>query len=83
LAKHARKHKKGQHNNDKNNKKQLVNVRVIQRNLVYVTNLPMNVAKEDILKRHEYFGQYGKVLKIVINKSHLFNSESAVGPAVR
>jgi hypothetical protein len=29
-------------------RKQLANVRVVQRNLVYVTNLALNVAKEDV-----------------------------------
>eukprot|EP01114_Cavostelium_apophysatum_P013545 TRINITY_DN3302_c0_g1_i2.p1 TRINITY_DN3302_c0_g1~~TRINITY_DN3302_c0_g1_i2.p1 ORF type:complete len:1166 (-),score=378.20 TRINITY_DN3302_c0_g1_i2:30-3527(-) len=60
----------------------LSNVRVIQRNLVYVTNLPLAHAREDVLRRHEYFGQYGKVLKVVINKNHIYNSDSPQGPSV-
>jgi CCR4-NOT transcription complex subunit 4 len=31
-----------------NSRKQLANVRVIQRNLVYVTNLSLNSAKEEV-----------------------------------
>jgi hypothetical protein len=67
-------------------RKQLANVRVIQKNLVYVLGLPNRLASEDvrfdssnsetqnhsfdhqILKTNEYFGQYGKILKIVINR---------------
>ncbi|KAG6415084.1 hypothetical protein SASPL_122486 [Salvia splendens] len=44
-------------------RKQLASVRVIQRNLVYVVGLPLNLADEDILQSREYFGQYGKALK--------------------
>ena len=39
---------------------------VNQRTLVYVMGLSPRIAREEILRRHEYFGQYGKVLKIVI-----------------
>lgn len=30
--------------------------------------LSPNVAKEDILRQHDYFGQYGKISKIVVNR---------------
>ena len=33
---------------DGTNRKALINIRVIQRNLVYVTNLSLNVAKEEV-----------------------------------
>ena len=48
--------------------KQLARARapVNQRTLVYVMGLSPRIAREEILRRHEYFGQYGKVLKIVI-----------------
>ncbi|XP_068668358.1 uncharacterized protein [Aristolochia californica] len=48
-------------------RKHLSSVRVIQRNLVYVIGIPANLADEDTLERKEYFGQYGKVLKISIS----------------
>lgn len=48
-------------------KTQLAKMRVLQRNLVYVTNLPPEFAKEDLLARPEYFGQYGKLRKIAVN----------------
>jgi RNA recognition motif-containing protein len=49
-------------------RKQLANVRVIQKNLVYVLGLPVKLATEEILKSQDYFGQYGKITKIVINR---------------
>ncbi|KAK1945584.1 CCR4-NOT transcription complex subunit 4 [Phytophthora citrophthora] len=53
------------------NRKSLQNVRVMQRNLVYVIGLPQRFADEDALRSHECFGQYGKIVKAVVNKSHL------------
>ncbi|XP_047973962.1 uncharacterized protein LOC125216318 isoform X1 [Salvia hispanica] len=50
-------------------RKQLASVRVIQRNLVYVVGLPLNLADEDLLQSREYFGQYGKALKVSISRT--------------
>jgi CCR4-NOT transcription complex subunit 4 len=50
---------------------QLANMRVIRRNLVYAVGLPLNIATEEILRRPEYFGQYGKIAKIVLNRSQV------------
>ncbi|KAK6231550.1 hypothetical protein SCA6_001623 [Theobroma cacao] len=47
----------------------LSNIRVIKRNLVYIIGLPLDLADEDLLQRREYFGQYGKVLKLSISKT--------------
>ncbi|XP_039144569.1 uncharacterized protein LOC120281945 [Dioscorea cayenensis subsp. rotundata] len=47
-------------------RKHLSGVRVIQRNLVYIIGLPSNLSDENLLERKEYFGQYGKVLKVSI-----------------
>ncbi|PVU86000.1 hypothetical protein BB560_006839 [Smittium megazygosporum] len=52
-------------------KKHLANVRVIQRNLAYVVGLPPHLATEEILKGPDYFGQFGKINKIVINKKKI------------
>ncbi|KAL6630599.1 hypothetical protein ACP70R_028450 [Stipagrostis hirtigluma subsp. patula] len=49
-------------------KKHLASVRVIQRNLVYIIGLPANLCNESILERREYFGQYGKVLKVSVSR---------------
>ncbi|KAI4382345.1 hypothetical protein MLD38_008321 [Melastoma candidum] len=50
-------------------RKQLTSVRVIQRNLVYIVGLPLNLADEDLLQQRDYFGQYGKVLKVSMSRS--------------
>lgn len=44
-------------------------VRVVQKNLVFVVGLPMRLADTETLKRHEYFGKFGKIHKVVINQS--------------
>lgn len=40
------------------------NVRVIQRNLVYVVGLSMNLCREDVLRKQDFFGQFGKIVKV-------------------
>lgn len=50
-------------------RKHLASVRVVQRNLVFVVGLPPRLADPEILKRHEYFGKFGKIHKVVINQS--------------
>ncbi|TDH67130.1 hypothetical protein CCR75_002313 [Bremia lactucae] len=52
-------------------RKSLQNVRVMQRNLVYVIGLPVPYAEEELLRSNACFGQYGKIVKAVVNKSHL------------
>ncbi|BAM38850.1 uncharacterized protein TOT_010000317 [Theileria orientalis strain Shintoku] len=52
----------------------LKDVRVIQRNLVYVVGIPLKLAKKETLKKYEYFGQYGKIQHIVVNKSNTYSS---------
>ena len=47
----------------------LANMRVIRRNLVYAVGLPPNIATEENLRSPQFFGQYGKISKIVINRS--------------
>jgi CCR4-NOT transcription complex subunit 4 len=39
----------------------------VQKNLVFVVGLSPRLADQEILKKSEYFGKYGKILKIVIN----------------
>ncbi|KAJ3303193.1 transcriptional repressor general negative regulator of transcription subunit 4 [Kappamyces sp. JEL0829] len=56
-------------------KKQLSNVRVVQKNLVYVLGLPLKLANEETLRSPDYFGQYGKITKVVVNRRN-----PAVGP---
>ncbi len=51
-------------------RRDLANIRVIQRNLVYVTGLHVSIASEATLRKPEYFGQYGRILKMVLNTSN-------------
>ncbi len=53
------------------NRKHLANMRVVQKNLVYVVGLSSKLAKEELiptLRSNEYFGQYGRISKILISK---------------
>ncbi|KAE8268511.1 hypothetical protein A4X09_0g3827, partial [Tilletia walkeri] len=53
------------------NRKHLANMRVVQKNLVYVVGLNSKLAKEELiptLRSSEYFGQYGRISKILISK---------------
>ncbi|KAG0200968.1 transcriptional repressor general negative regulator of transcription subunit 4 [Mortierella sp. GBA30] len=51
------------------NRKHLSNMRVVQKSLVYVIGLPAKLANDEhTLRQHEYFGQYGKISKVVINR---------------
>jgi len=54
---------------------QLANMRVIRRNLVYVVGLAPSISTAETLRKPEYFGQYGKIAKIVINRNHPGNSD--------
>lgn len=70
-----------------NNRRHLANMRVVQKNLVYVIGLCPKLANEEVrfissrkcftlfsfprfklLHQPDYFGQFGKILKIVINR---------------
>ncbi|KAJ2769918.1 transcriptional repressor general negative regulator of transcription subunit 4, partial [Coemansia nantahalensis] len=53
---------------ESNSRRHLANVRVVQKNLVYVIGLPANLATEEILRSQDYFGQFGRINKIVINR---------------
>lgn len=44
------------------------NIRVIQKNLVYAIGIPQKYADESILRRQEFFGQFGCIKKIIVNK---------------
>lgn len=58
---------------ESNNRRHLANVRVVQKNLVYVIGLPSNLATEEILRGQDYFGQFGRINKIVINRRQTNN----------
>ena len=55
-------------------RRHLASVRVIQRNLVYVIGLPLPITREETLRRHEYFGQFGRIVKVATNRANTFNT---------
>ena len=60
----------------------LIESRIIQKNLVYIIGLSSDLIKiEPKLKSYEYFGQYGKIIKLVINKNKTYNSNGPNGPS--
>ncbi|XP_074661021.1 uncharacterized protein LOC141913398 isoform X2 [Tubulanus polymorphus] len=63
------------------NRKHLANVRVVQKNLVFVVGLSPRLADPEVLKRHEYFGKFGKIHKVVINQSTTYAGSQSNGPS--
>ncbi len=57
-----------------------LNYRIIAKNLVYIIGLSESMADKNILMKYEYLGQYGKILKIIINKKKAYNQGSKFGP---
>ncbi|ORZ15114.1 hypothetical protein BCR42DRAFT_482875 [Absidia repens] len=53
------------------NRRHLANMRVVQKNLVYVIGLHPKYATEDVIRSNDYFGQFGKIAKVVINKRNV------------
>nr|XP_043634908.1 uncharacterized protein LOC122606004 isoform X2 [Erigeron canadensis] len=50
-------------------KRDLSNIRVIQRRMAYIIGLPLSLADEDLLRKKDYFGQYGKVTKVALSRT--------------
>ena len=44
-------------------------IRIMQKNIVYVIGLSENLTQRELLSSLNFFGQYGKILKIVINQN--------------
>ena len=47
----------------------LQNIRIIQKNLVYVIGLSPSITDENMLKSPQLFGQYGSIKKVIFNNS--------------
>ena len=60
----------------------LQNMRIIQKNLVYLIGLSKElIDKEELLCNFEYLGQFGKIIKFVINKNKTYNENGPNGPS--
>lgn len=57
---------------DNKQKQFLREQRIVKKDLVYVIGLSQALAWEDILTQKQFFGQYGRVRKVVINKEKPF-----------
>ncbi|ORY75410.1 hypothetical protein BCR37DRAFT_384039 [Protomyces lactucae-debilis] len=63
-------------------RRHLSNMRVVQKNLVYVIGFSPKAADADLastLRGSDYFAQYGKINKIVVNKKSHPNGQPTVG----
>ncbi|GAB7338210.1 hypothetical protein MBLNU457_4548t2 [Dothideomycetes sp. NU457] len=63
-------------------RKHLAGLRVVQKNLVYVTGLSPSTQEDKLLETlrgPQYFGQYGKIVKIVVSKAKDHSHPSSVG----
>ncbi|KAI7888218.1 regulator of Vps4 activity in the MVB pathway-domain-containing protein [Mucor mucedo] len=61
------------------NRRHLANMRVVQKNLVYIIGLHPKLATEETVRSNDYFGQFGKISKIVINKRQIAPTSLANG----
>ncbi|ODM94484.1 CCR4-NOT transcription complex subunit 4 [Orchesella cincta] len=48
-------------------KRHLADLRVVQKNLVFVVGISPRIADSDVLKKNEFFGKFGKIHKVVVN----------------
>ena len=60
---------------------ELADARIITKNLVYIIGLSSSIANKEKLIKHKYLGQYGTILKIVVNKNKAYNQNSPHGPS--
>lgn len=60
----------------------MAGLRVVQKNLVYVTGLSPRTREEELmqtLRGREYFGQYGQIIKIVVAKAKEGATRRSIG----
>lgn len=68
IRKEKREKERQQKDMESANRRHLSSMRVVQKNLVYIIGLHPKLATEEIVRSHDFFGQFGKISKIVINK---------------
>ncbi len=51
------------------NVNKLSKIRILQKNIVYIIGLPLNLASSELLSKYEFLGQYGEIKKIIVNKN--------------
>eukprot|EP00210_Caulerpa_lentillifera_P005214 g4981.t1 len=66
---------------DGQERKNLQELRILQRNLVYAVGLSLDICVEKVLSQNEFFGQFGAIKKISVNRSSPYSSgQSRNGP---
>jgi CCR4-NOT transcription complex subunit 4 len=60
---------------------EMVDARIITKNLVYVIGLSEKISNRELLQSKEYFGQYGTITKTVVNKNKAYNANNPKGPS--
>ena len=68
-------------NSDKQKMQDLMDARIITKDLVYIIGLSSSLANKDKLNKYEYLGQYGTIVKIIVNKNWAYNQNSPYGPS--
>ncbi len=63
-------------------KTNLKHVRIVQRNLVYIIGLSLSLAREEVLRRADMFGKFGRVTRVLVNRAHPYNAEMPGGPSI-
>lgn len=56
-------------------------VRVVQRTLVYAVGMPLGICREETLADRQYFGQFGRIKKVSVNRSTPFSQVQKSGPS--
>lgn len=75
--KNSHKNKISAEGNKKADRQNLSVFRVLQTNLVYVVGLSQRLADAELLKKNEYFGKFGKILKIAVGMAQGNNTNSS------
>ena len=66
---------------EKHELEELADARIITKNLVYIIGLSSSLADKIKLNKYEYLGQYGTIIKIVVNKNKAYNQNNIYGPS--
>lgn len=62
-------------------RRNLQELRILQKNLVYAVGLSLDICIESVLAQNEFFGQFGRIKKISVNRSSPYSSgQSRNGP---
>jgi CCR4-NOT transcription complex subunit 4 len=82
IKRESNNHRYNNHNyREKQGIEELTDARIITKNLVYIIGLSSNIANKEKLNKYEFLGQYGTIVKIVVNKNKAYNQNSIHGPS--